>query len=76
MNALARTLHDLTHRLPGVPAHVDAADRRSHGRADASPGLRKHGARPPHAHHHQDPPRVLVAWQNRIARLVHADDSA
>lgn len=56
-------LHDLTHRVPGVPAHIDGGLQ-----ATARRGRNvKHAARqrPP-----QREPRVLVAWQNWIARRL------
>ncbi|GAB3799892.1 hypothetical protein GCM10028798_13610 [Humibacter antri] len=73
MNELTRVLHTLTHRVPGVPEHSPNADPKS-----AAATRRPHGhhqGRSLHSPngHHQNPPRVLVAWQNRIARIVHAD---
>jgi hypothetical protein len=45
-------LHRAMHRIPGVPAHVEQPAGH-HGRA-------RRGRR-------NRPPRVMVAWQNRIA---------
>jgi hypothetical protein len=59
-------LHKFMHRMPGVPLHVD-------GGLQASPP-RNHNARAAlrhNAHHHE--PRVLIAWQNWIARHLGAD---
>ena len=62
-------LHRLTHRVPGVPEHIEggAAPRRNRPHRH-----RPHGAsarpRPRHGE-----PRVLVAWQHRIARLLRAE---
>ena len=59
-------LHRLTHRVPGVPAHVD-------GGLVARPNLRRQS--PPRRHQgraNDGTPRVLIGWQNRIARLVGA----
>jgi len=64
-------LHDLTHRMPGVPAHVDG------GLQAAAPSARTanahRNANPAHSHRtrHQEP-KVLVGWQNWIARRVTA----
>ncbi|MFG2040835.1 hypothetical protein [Dactylosporangium sp. NPDC048998] len=60
-------LHRLTHRVPGVPEHAD----RPRGHQGRSPRL--HGRSPSlnQALNHADGrrPRVLVAWQRRIAAL-------
>jgi len=69
--SLLDTLHEATHRVPGVPAHVN--------RAAGNQGNSPHG-RMPHAsivtrrspgrtsnHSPARPPRVLAAWQRRIA---------
>jgi len=59
--------HWAMHRIPGVPAHVEhpaghqGATR--HGRAWRNPGAH-HRSR---NHSPARPPRVLVAWQRRIA---------
>jgi len=72
-HSLRELLHSATHRVPGVPAHVEhpaghqgpAAQRRAghHGLANnrARGGSRNHAS--------ARPPRVLVAWQRRIAGL-------
>jgi hypothetical protein len=56
-HSLLSALHEATHAVPGVPAHVDRPARHygggHHGRPNAP-------ARPP---------RVLVGWQRRIAAL-------
>jgi len=56
-------MHDLMHRAPGVPFHVDGGLQRS-----AKPD-RQAGRNPRRTHRHAEP-RVLVAWQNWIARRV------
>jgi hypothetical protein len=59
-------LHELTHRVPGVPAHVEGGLQ---ARARRNPSaLPAHQGRP-----NQNQPRVLVGWQNRIARLFGAN---
>lgn len=62
-------LHRLTHRIPGVPAHVEGglasrqnqphAVRRQPARTQGHQGRSNHGE-----------PRVLAGWQDRIARIV------
>lgn len=49
------TIHDLLHRIPGVPPHTER-----------QPG---HQGSAQHVHQSRvhRPPRVLVAWQRRIA---------
>ena len=55
-------LHGATHRLPGVPAHVE----RPAGHQGAAPHRSRH-----HGWNHSParPARFLVAWQRRIAAL-------
>lgn len=73
MNTVTQVLHQLTHRMPGVPEHANGANVRSRQAARRTHGTGHQGTtlRSPNRHH-QNPPRVLVAWQNRIARLVRA----
>jgi hypothetical protein len=60
-------LHGATHRVPGVPAHVEhpAAGHqgRAHVRDRTHGGARNSGVN----HSSTHPPRVLVGWQRRIA---------
>jgi hypothetical protein len=62
-------MHDTLHRLPGMPAHEEAARLNSNAAA-----RRRHSAPPirplrsPDGHHGR-PPRVLAGWQARIGRL-------
>jgi hypothetical protein len=66
---IARTLHALTHRIPGVPAHDADRHRRSATRrnSNSNSNSRHHGPvrrnQPPHGE-----PRVLVNWQLWISR--------
>ena len=59
--------HRAMHRLPGVPAHVEHPAATHQGRA------RRHSVSHSRARHGRrnqspaQPPRVLVAWQRRIA---------
>jgi len=58
-------LHDLTHRVPGVPAHAEGGLQSRRSRARATSPM--HQGQPTH-----NEPRVLVGWQNRIAQLFGA----
>ncbi len=53
-------LDRLTHSVPGVPAHVE-------GGFQATAGRRRNRT---HESRRHDEPRVLVAWQNWIARRL------
>jgi hypothetical protein len=57
-------LHEATHKVPGVPAHVDG------GRQARVPRRQGHKKVNPTSSNrvHTNDPRVLVAWQNWIAR--------
>ena len=58
-------LDRLTHRVPGVPAHVEGGLQASAPRNHNS----KHEVRP---HTQPTEPRVFVVWQNWIARQLGA----
>jgi hypothetical protein len=58
-------LHELTHRVPGVPAHMEGG-LQTRARRPRKP-LPVHQGRPNH-----NQPRVLVGWQDRITRLFGA----
>jgi hypothetical protein len=76
MNTVIDALHEATHRVPGVPAHDELAargGRAAHDHRARNP--RRTGHRHPARHRHTVPPRVLVTWQNRIARLFRAGAS-
>jgi hypothetical protein len=69
MNKLVSTMHDATHLVPGVPAHDETRAARYPGQKNHSPRIHNrtsHQNNP--RQHHQAPPRVLVGWQNWIAR--------
>jgi hypothetical protein len=64
-------LHRVTHRFPGVPAHAERpAGHRS--RACQGAELRRPQSSLSHRWNHSParPPRVLAAWQNRIAAFL------
>ncbi|GLY41916.1 hypothetical protein Amsp01_079390 [Amycolatopsis sp. NBRC 101858] len=58
--SLRHALHRMTHRIPGVPAHIE----RPAGHQGHAPA-RHHS--PARNHSPSRPPRVLAAWQRRIA---------
>ena len=60
-------LHALTHRVPGVPAHVDGGLQVTATRGRSNPTTRNRNANRQHGE-----PRVLVGWQNWIARRLGA----
>jgi len=68
---LLDTLHEATHRMPGVPEHVDHPSGHQgvprHGRTRRAASDR-HAPRTRN-HSPARPPRVLVAWQRWIASL-------
>ena len=72
-HSLRDLLHWATHRLPGVPAHAEQPAghqaRTHHGRAWRSPAAP--GRSPNRGWNHSPTrrPRVMVAWQRRIASL-------
>ena len=71
-------MHELTHRVPGVPAHVDGGlQGTASGRVRSAGTEQRNAPRPHPARKHQrrqhGEPRVLVTWQNWIARRVGAN---
>jgi hypothetical protein len=60
-------LHRLTHRVPGVPSHVEGGLQTGRSRRTN----RKHQPQAQFTRVHGEP-RVLVGLQQRIARLVRA----
>jgi hypothetical protein len=70
-------LHELTHRVPGVPAHVDGGLQARAPRERHAAPVKENRPTPKHEQPvHTQPAhgelRVLVGWQNRIARLFGA----
>lgn len=64
-------MHDLMHSLPGVPAHVDGGLQAAAPRVRNAPPVRNSRRGLQQRARHNEP-RVLVAWQNWIARRVGA----
>ena len=61
----AGRMHNLMHRIPGVSSHVDGGLQGTTARGRNSSTRLRHDPR-------HNEPRVLVAWQNWIARRVGA----
>jgi hypothetical protein len=63
-------LHEVTHKVPGVPAHVEGGLQtrapRRRGSRNVNPVAQKRAQNRAHS----NDPRVLVAWQNWIAKGV------
>ncbi|MFE6967508.1 hypothetical protein ACFVAJ_20695 [Agromyces sp. NPDC057679] len=70
---LTDTLHEVTHRVPGVPAHAERSTGHQganrHGRTAQAGTLERRSTSRTRTHAPARPPRVLVAWQRRIAAL-------
>ncbi|WP_019926022.1 hypothetical protein [Nocardia sp. BMG111209] len=62
-------LHRATHRIPGVPAHVDRGPghQGTVRHETRLPGERRRHAEGRWNHSPARPPRVLAGWQARIA---------
>jgi hypothetical protein len=66
-HSLFGTLHEVTHRVPGVPEHVTRpAGHQGRTHHDRPTTERRSTGRTGH-HAPGRPPRVLVAWQRRVA---------
>jgi hypothetical protein len=67
-------LHEATHRVRGVTAHVDGG-LQSQARASRRRGRVHENVNPTSSNRaHRNYPRVLVAWQNWIANRLGAGD--
>jgi hypothetical protein len=71
IRSVTDVLHRLTHRVPGVPAHVEQPkghQRRVRRRGGSHLPAADHQV-PNRGWNHSPtrPPRVLVAWQRRVA---------
>jgi len=71
-HALRDLLHRATHRVPGVPAHAERpAGHQGQGWRHSPVHHRSQRHSQHHGFNHSAarPPRVLAAWQARIARV-------
>ncbi|QMU71419.1 hypothetical protein [Streptacidiphilus sp. P02-A3a] len=69
-HSLRERLHQATHRVPGVPAHVEHPAGHQGRKAPRHTAPAERPSRGGGWNHSPDrPPRVLVAWQRRIAHF-------
>lgn len=80
-HSLRDLLHWTTHRIPGIPAHTErpaghqGQARHGHGWPHSATHHSSHHRSHRRSHRHgfnhspARPPRLLAAWQTRIARL-------
>jgi hypothetical protein len=70
-------LHRATHRVPGVPAHAERPSghqgRVRHGCARGHSLTHHRSSDHPMNHTPARPPRVLAAWQRRVAAFFGQD---
>jgi hypothetical protein len=64
----AEHAHEALHKLPGMPEHSAGARLNHHGGPPNRP-LRNRSLRSPRINHRHNEPKVLVGWQNAIARF-------
>jgi hypothetical protein len=64
MTTTANSLHNAMHRIPGVPQHDTSRN------ATTPHGVGRHPRLQHPVVRHESAPRVLVSWQNWIAKLV------
>ncbi|SFR92145.1 hypothetical protein SAMN04487846_0609 [Microbacterium sp. cf046] len=74
-HTVPQRLHEGMHRLPGVPSHSEAGTR-NHRRGLPNRPLRGRSLKGAHGNHPRamKEARVLVGWQNAIARLFSRTD--
>ena len=69
--SLVDALHEATHDIPGVSAHADRPAGHHgdahHGRTAQGSVTRRGASGRARGHASARPPRVLVAWQRRVA---------
>jgi hypothetical protein len=70
-HSLLGLLHRATHRIPGVPAHLERPAGHQgttrHGRAWRHPDVSGRAQHRTWNRSPARPPRILVAWQSRVA---------
>ena len=66
--SFAERAHEGLHKLPGMPEHSEGA------RLNHQEGLPNRPLRSPRINHGRKEPRVLVGWQNAIARFFSRRD--
>jgi hypothetical protein len=66
--SFAERAHEGLHKLPGMPEHSESA-RLNHHEGPPSRPLRNQPRPSPRINHRHNEPKVLVGWQNAIARF-------
>ncbi|WP_203658677.1 hypothetical protein [Actinocatenispora rupis] len=66
---LRTRLHRATHRVPAVPRHVE------HPTGHQGKTSQRHGTSTRNHHSRVRQPRVLVAWQRRVAHFLGQESS-
>jgi hypothetical protein len=72
--SLPERLHEGMHRIPGVPAHSEAARANHRGRLPHQSLQKRSLRKNPPINHSRKEPKVLVGWQNAIARFFARGD--
>jgi hypothetical protein len=67
--SLTERAHDQMHKLPGIPAHAEAA-RPGHQGGRPNRPFRNRALQSRHTSHGHKEPRVLIGWQHAIARFL------
>jgi hypothetical protein len=67
--SLAERAHEQLHKLPGMPEHSEGTRLDRHSGLPDRP-LRNRPLKSPRNSHGHKEPRVLVGWQNAIARFL------
>jgi hypothetical protein len=67
--SLAERAHEQLHKLPGMPAHSESTRLNHRGGLPNRP-LQNRPPKSPRISHGHKEPRVLVGWQNAIARFL------
>jgi hypothetical protein len=66
---LAERGHEQLHKLPGMPEHSEGTRLNRQGGLPNRP-LRNRPLKSPRISHGHEEPKVLVGWQNAIARFL------
>jgi hypothetical protein len=67
--SIAARAHEQLHKLPGMPEHSEASRLNHRGGLPNRP-FQNRPLKSPRTNHGHKEPRVLVGWQNAIARFL------
>jgi len=76
---LPEQAHDAMHKIPGMPEHGEAEQLNSHGGLPHQPLQNRPFENKPlqsahtHFNHADRDPKVLVGWQQKIAKFFNAE---